>query len=150
MDDVQPNESGAGGMPHDLTRSTTNGERLTQQRRAVWRVLMDHTGHLTAEEILAGLLPSFPHLSTATIYRELAWLKRRGLISETDVGRGPKVYERLSDPPHHHLVCLICGSVADLDDSQFDFLRQSLEQQSGFVPRIDHFAVFGTCRQCRG
>jgi Fur family transcriptional regulator, ferric uptake regulator len=110
---------------------------------------MERQGHMTADEILAALEPSFPHLSTATVYRELSWLKRRGLISETDVGRGPKVYERLSDPPHHHLVCLICGSEADLDDSQFNFLRQTLEREVGFVPRIDHFAVFGTCSHCR-
>jgi Fur family transcriptional regulator, ferric uptake regulator len=134
---------------HDLARSPGDGGRLTQQRRAVWRVFLENAGHMTAEELLAALQPSFPHLSTATVYRELSWLKRRGLISETDVGRGPKVYERLSDPPHHHLVCLICGSVADLDDSQFNSLRQSLQREVGFVPRIDHFAIFGACRQCR-
>ncbi len=141
--------SDAQGELHDRVRSPRDGERLTQQRRAVWRVFVERAGHLTAEEILAALQPSFPHLSTGTVYRELSWLKRRGLISETDVGRGPKVYERLSDPPHHHLVCLICGSVANLDDSQFNFLRQALEREIGFVPRIDHFAVFGTCRRCR-
>jgi Fe2+ or Zn2+ uptake regulation protein len=146
LDENLPDVTGA--IP-DLARSPRDGERLTQQRRAVWRVFMERTGHLTAEDILAALQPSFPHLSTATIYRELAWLKRRGLISETDVGRGPKVYERLSDPPHHHLVCLICGSVADLDDGQFRSLRQSLENGIGFVPRIEHFAVFGTCGHCR-
>lgn len=146
MDEMLPD---AKGELHDLVRSPREGERLTQQRRAVWRVFLERTGHLTAEEILASLQPAFPHLSTATVYRELAWLKRRGLISETDVGRGSKVYERLSDPPHHHLVCLVCGTVADLDDSQFNFLRQGLEREIGFVARIDHFAVFGTCRRCR-
>jgi Fur family ferric uptake transcriptional regulator len=133
----------------DLARFPRDGERFTQQRRAIWRVFTEGSGHMTAEDILAAMQPTFPHLSTATIYRELAWLKRRELISETDVGRGSKVYERLSDPPHHHLVCLICGSVADLDDSQFNSLRQSLENEIGFVPRIDHFAVFGACRHCR-
>ena len=141
--------SDAKGELRDLVRSARDGERLTQQRRAVWRVFVERPGHLTAEEILAALQPSFPHLSTATVYREFTWLKRHGLISETDVGRGPKVYERMSDPPHHHLVCLICGAVADLDDSQFNFLRQGLEGEIGFVARIDHFAVFGTCRRCR-
>lgn len=135
--------------PEDLTPLSKEGERLTQQRRAVWRVFLERQGHLTAEQVLAALQTTFPHLSTATVYREFTWLKRRGLISETDVGRGPKVYERLSAPPHHHLVCLVCGAVDDLDDGQFNSLRQALERESGFVPRIDHFAVFGTCRRCR-
>ena len=71
-----------------------------------------------------------------------------GLISETDVGSGSKVYERLTDPPHHHLICLRCGGVGDLSDRHFSDLRRSLRDELGFTARIEHFAVYGVCRRC--
>lgn len=125
------------------------GERLTRQRRAVLRLFTATSGHLTAEDILATLKKDFPNLNSGTVYRELAWLKDRGLISETDLGKGCKVYERVTDPPHHHLICLCCGEVVDLDDRYFASLRLSLQQETGFLLRIEHFAVFGICPTCQ-
>jgi len=125
------------------------GERLTRQRQAVLRLFTSTAGHLTAEDVLAALKHDFPNLNTGTVYRELSWLKDRGLISETDVGKGCKVYERVTDPPHHHLICLCCGTITDLDDRYFASLRLSLQQETGFLPRIEHFAVFGTCPACQ-
>lgn len=123
-------------------------ERLTPQRRAVWQALAGTPGHLTVETILAALQPSFPSLNSGTVYRELKWLQRLGLICETDVGRGPKVYERVTDPPHHHLVCLQCGHLGDLSDSYFSSARRGLESDLGFHARIEHFAVYGVCQRC--
>ena len=138
------------GQPVSDPRSLCRpGERLTRQRRSVLRLFSRQEGHLTVESILAALRDEFPKLNTGTIYRELAWLKGHGLISETDVGEGAKVYERVSDPPHHHLVCLQCGSVDNLADRYLDSLRISLGQELGFLARIEHFAVFGTCVNCR-
>jgi Fe2+ or Zn2+ uptake regulation protein len=135
---------------HELQAHCRAGERLTRQRQAVWRLCCGAEGHLTAEDILGALKGEFPRLTTGTIYRDLCWLKERGLICETDVGHGAKVYERISDPPHHHLICLQCGAVANLDDSHLDALRQAMERDRGFQARLDHLAVFGLCGQCRG
>jgi Fur family transcriptional regulator, ferric uptake regulator len=134
---------------HDLQAHCRAGERLTRQRRAVWRVCAGSPDHLTVEAILAALMGEFPRLSTGTVYRDLCWLKERGLICETDVGHGAKVYEVISDPPHHHLICLRCGAVDNLDDAYLDALRQATERDRGFAARLDHLAVFGLCGQCR-
>ena len=109
---------------------------------------MDRSGHLTVESILSELSAAFPNLTTGTVYRELNWLKRHGLICETDVGCGPKVYERLTEPFHHHLICLRCGSVGDLPDRYLSDLRLGLRDDLGFAARIEHFAVYGVCAGC--
>ena len=132
----------------EVVRSAGTGERLTPQRAAVWQVFAEQSGHLTAESVLSSLHGTFPGLNTGTVYRELAWLKRHGLICETDVGCGPKVYERVTDPCHHHLVCLRCGDVGDLPDRYFSELRRCLLDELGFAARIEHFAVYGVCRDC--
>jgi len=123
------------------------GERLTRQRQAIFRLFASQ-GHLRAEDILTALRPEFPKLNSSTVYRELLWLKDRGLISETDMGGGIKVYERVTEPPHHHLICLHCGCIADLDNRYFDSLRQALREEFAFWPRLEHFAIFGSCAAC--
>ena len=131
----------------DMAPPRRPGERLTKQRQAVFR-LFSGQGHLRAEDVLAALKAEFPKLNSGTVYRELLWLKDHGLISETDMGGGVKVYERVTDPPHHHLICLHCGRIADLDNRYFDSLRQALMEELAFLPRIEHFAIFGTCADC--
>jgi Fe2+ or Zn2+ uptake regulation protein len=37
----------------------------------------------------------------------------------------------------------------DLPDSFLDGLRQAVHEQYGYVPRMDHFGMFGTCPQCQ-
>lgn len=137
-----------GETSDDLALLRRGGERLTRQRRAVWHVFGAHQGHLTVDAILAELRRELPRINSGTVYRELAWLKNHGLISETDVGCGAKVYERVTEPLHHHLVCLECGRVGDLEDRFFDGLRRMLQDELGFAPRIEHFAVYGTCAHC--
>ena len=64
-----------------------------------------------------------------------------------DMGRAGIVYELLGRP-HHHLICLSCGRVTDLDDSYLAPLRDALYTGVGFKARIDHMAIYGLCADC--
>lgn len=130
----------------DLVRQA--GERLTRQRRAVLQALDACGGHVTAEQLCEMLREQFPRLNTGTVYRVLQWLKDRGLICETDIGIGAKVYERVYRPCHHHLICLRCRRTYEVDDRYFRPLEAALWRDLGFRARIDHFAVFGYCADC--
>ena len=70
------------------------------------------------------------------------------MVSQTDIGSAGIVYELIDDPPHHHLICLSCEAIIDLDDSLFTHLRQQLREEYDFEPRIEHMAVYGYCRSC--
>jgi len=133
---------------NDLDQVRRAGERLTRQRRAVLQALDACGGHVTAERLCEMLRGEFPNLNTGTVYRVLQWLKDRGLICETDIGIGAKVYERVYRPCHHHLICLRCHRTYKVDDRYFRPLAAALRQDLGFQTRIDHFAVFGYCADC--
>lgn len=60
----------------------------------------------------------------ATIYRVLQWLKDLGIVAQTDLGQSGITYELVLTPPHHHLVCLHCGRIQDIDDASVAALRQ--------------------------
>jgi Fur family ferric uptake transcriptional regulator len=125
------------------------GERITMPRRAVIQALCELGGHQTTQSIEQHLDAQGISVPEPTVYRVLQWLKDLALVSQTDLGHSGTVYELLSTPPHHHLICLICGHVQNLDDSALTPLRSHLQEAYGFEPRIDHMAIFGVCQKCQ-
>jgi Fur family ferric uptake transcriptional regulator len=124
------------------------GQRPTPQRMMILSALIDHGGHVTAEVIYDRVRCAYPCLNLSTVYRTLEMLRDAGLVSETDLGGGVRQFERLGQP-HHHLVCLACGQVADLDAAALASLAERLQADYGFAARLDHLALFGLCRDCQ-
>jgi Fur family transcriptional regulator, ferric uptake regulator len=133
---------------NELAQVRQAGERLTRQRRAVLHALDTFGGHMSVEQLCDALCGDFPNINTGTVYRVLQWLKEHSLVSETDIGIGVKVYERVCNPCHHHLICLHCNSTIAVDDHYFHSLETALKEDLGFQARIEHFAVFGLCADC--
>lgn len=137
-------------LPHDLeSRLRARGERLTPQRRAVIAVLAESGEHLTIQAVQQQLAARGLDLTETTIYRILQWLNDLGIVSQTDLGQGGWVYELIADQLHHHLVCLACGHVMEIDDSAMVGLRAYLRREYAFEPRIEHMAIFGVCHACQ-
>lgn len=140
-------------MPDTLNTIIENlharGERLTVQRRLVLEVLYNRHDHLTIQDIQAELRQRQLEITETTIYRILQWLKDVGIVSQTDLGQQGIVYQVIGASPHHHLVCLSCGHIEDVNDSLMAGLRDRLLNDYHFLPRIDHMAFFGLCRRCQ-
>ena len=136
-------------MDDIVARLRAQGERLTIQRRMVIEVLCAQGDHLAVQDIQARLDDRGTDLNETTVYRILQWLKAIGVVSQTDLGQRGIVYQIIGTHLHHHLVCLNCGHVIDMDDGVIDALRGRLRQEFDFEPRIDHMAIFGTCQDCQ-
>jgi Fur family ferric uptake transcriptional regulator len=139
------------GSDHVVEKLQAQGERLTMQRRLVIEALCTADAHITIHDLHEYLRQTYPKqdLPIPTIYRILQWLKDLGVISQTDMGASGIVYELVDNPPHHHLICLSCGAVANLKDDVFKDLSEVLRHDYGFEPRIDHMAIYGYCQNCR-
>ena len=120
------------------------GERLTIQRRLVIDALCNQSGHLSVADLQATTA-----LPEPTIYRILQWLKDLELVSQTDIGEQGIVYELVSSPPHHHLICLNCNQTIEVPDSFFVTLRDQLRGRYQFEARIEHMAIYGWCDHCQ-
>lgn len=125
------------------------GERMTLPRQAVIEALCYLGGHQTMQALQGHLVEQGIDMPESTVYRVLQWLKDLGIAAQTDLGHSGITYELVSTPPHHHLVCLICGSVQDIDDTVMQPVRDQLSDLHGFLPRIDHMAFFGICHDCQ-
>ena len=133
-----------------IERIQAKGERITIQRRLIVEALCASHGHTSIGDIQRWIEANHPDykLSDPTIYRILQWLKDLALVSQTDMGSTGIVYELLGKSYHHHLICLSCGSVTDVDDGYLAPLRQALFADFGFQARIDHMAIYGLCPVC--
>lgn len=132
-----------------ITQIKGQGERMTLPRQAVIDALCHLGGHQTMQTLQSHLIEQGVDMPESTVYRVLQWLKALGIVAQTDLGQSGITYELVSTPPHHHLVCLICGTVQAIDDTLMQPVRDKLSSQHGFLPRIDHMAFFGICHSCQ-
>ena len=125
-----------------------SGQRPTPQRLMILSILRHREGHLTAAEILAEVKKEYPYVDISTIYRTMNALKELHLVSETDMGSGEYSYEwRLTDS-HHHLICRQCGTELSLESTYLESIAERLLSDYGFRAEMDHFAIFGVCKDC--
>ncbi|MCC6675421.1 MAG: transcriptional repressor [Thermomicrobiales bacterium] len=132
--------------PIQLLRATE--QRATPQRLMILSVLQDASRHLTADEVFQQLGPTCPALNRSTVYRTLERFRDAGIVSETDLGGGVRVYEVLAGHRHHHLICHQCNDMIEMDDDAVEAMRVLIRARYGFEPRIDHLAIWGICPEC--
>ena len=125
-----------------------SGVRLTPQRFMVLEVLAASPGHTTAERVLAGVQARYPYVNKTTVYRTLELLSDLGMVVTTHSGGNQYEYE-LVEAPHHHLICKECRREIELPDTALNALRHLVDQEYGFRPCLDHFVMFGVCRECQ-
>ena len=125
------------------------GQKVTPQRIIIFGCLRHAEGHVTAAQILEQARKAYPYIDPSTVYRTLASGKEMRLVTETNLGSGDTLFEWVGRTRHHHLVCRNCGGVSELDEKRLDELSATLERETGFLPDLEHMAIFGLCRSCR-
>ncbi len=132
-----------------VQRLRDRGWRLTAQRRVVADVLTGEHVHLTADAVYRRARRLLPEISLATVYNTLNELVDMGEVLEISTGYGPKRYDPNTTCAHHHLYCVGCGALRDVNPEGTDQLRLPGGQQHGFE-LLDVDVVFrGRCPDCR-
>jgi Fur family transcriptional regulator, stress-responsive regulator len=125
------------------------GWRLTAQRRVVAEVLAGEHVHLTADDVYSRAQRLLPEISLATVYNTLNELVGMGEVLEISTGDGPKRYDPNTTASHHHLYCVGCGDLRDVQPDGTANLALSRSQKHGFE-LLDVDIVFrGRCPACR-
>ncbi|OGG04019.1 hypothetical protein A2W14_00810 [Candidatus Gottesmanbacteria bacterium RBG_16_37_8] len=119
--------------------------RLTQARKKIIEIILKTASPISAEEIIR-LLP----VNKTTVYRQLHALTYAGLINEVDLADRKKRYEMSDLTHHHHLVCLKCQKVEDinLDDHLFS-QEKKIEKDKQFKISKHNLEFFGYCLNCQ-
>lgn len=125
------------------------GHRLTPQRMAVLRILVNDREHLSVEQIHERVRADFPMTSLATIYKTVAVLKEMGEVLELGFGDGSNRYDGRKPYAHPHLVCIQCERIVDVDVDVLDELPQDVARRTGYQIVSHRFDFFGVCPSCQ-
>lgn len=124
------------------------GQRFTEQRAAVYGYLAHTSSHPTADDVFLSVRHQMPGISLATVYKSLETLVGCGLAGKLTYSDGSARYDGRTDP-HHHVRCVVCGSVADipghLPQEELDDLRQDAH---GFRITGYRLELTGYCVDC--
>ena len=123
------------------------GIRMTEQRRAILRVMETATKHLDASQLLRKAQKLDATVDRSTVYRTLRLLKRHGLIDELDLmhihGEG-HYYERKVNRDHIHMACLRCGKIMEFVSDIFEKLKGQVEKDCRFRIVVSGWRLAGT------
>jgi Fe2+ or Zn2+ uptake regulation protein len=124
---------------------------LTKYRRVVLDVLKKNP-HSDAYEVHRLAAEIEPSISLPTVYRALKYLKSKGYIVEHRFRENHSHYEVVSEEgkgvnAHLHFICERCGSVEDIEVSNFS-LAEEVVARKGFKIGNIHLDVFGLCENC--
>jgi Fur family transcriptional regulator, peroxide stress response regulator len=123
------------------------GVPATHQRHVIYNCLKSSNDHPTPEQIYHRVRELIPAISVATVYKCLRSFMDAGLVAAASLHHGPLRVES-NMTPHHHLVCRICGSMADLDASAFASPRLLVKPPPGFRIETTTVEVIGACTRC--
>lgn len=127
--------------------------KLTPQREATVRVLLEREeDHLSAEDVYLLVKEKAPEIGLATVYRTLELLTELKIVDKINFGDGVSRYDLRKEGAahfHHHLVCIECGSVAEIEEDLLEDVEQIVERDFSFNIKDHRLTFHGICYRCQ-
>jgi len=123
------------------------GLRLTSPRLTVLAEVWSRP-HADVDTIAAAARAKLGSVSTQAVYDVLRALTEAGLIRRIEPAGSPARFEARVGDNHHHIVCRLCGTIADVDCAVG--ARPCLEASDthGFVIDEAEVTYWGICPDC--
>jgi Fur family transcriptional regulator, stress-responsive regulator len=131
--------------PVDLLRGA--GLRVTQPRVAVLGALAE-APHAAVETITTATRTVLGTVSTQAVYDVLRALTEAGLTRRIEPAGSPARFELRVGDNHHHVVCRVCGSIADVDCAVGERPCLTASEAHGFVIDEAEVTYWGICPDC--
>lgn len=129
------------------------GFKLTPQREATLLVLLENEkDHLSAEEIFFFVKRKSPEIGLATVYRTLELLTEINVVNKVSFDDGVARYDLRKEGAkhfHHHLLCLECGNIEEIEEDLLGDVELIVEQRYHFLVQDHRLTFHGVCRQCQ-
>ena len=143
----------ARGDVHDIAarKLATINQRYSSRRRRLVEALERADHPLVATDIVA----IDEDLPQSSVYRNLAVLEAAGVVVKVLTNGDRAAFELAEELKghHHHLVCVQCGLVLDIDvpnevEQMLDTGVADLVSRAGFVLVGHRLDLMGRCRNC--
>lgn len=128
-----------------------NHLRLTKTRKALVSAFLETNTPLSVPDILDEFHQLRITMNKTTVYRELLRMQSIGIVGSVQLSDRKQYFELASRRHHHHLVCIGCETVEDIDVDE-----EELHREEHKASRERHFTIlrhslefFGLCRRCQ-
>jgi Fur family ferric uptake transcriptional regulator len=125
--------------------------RVTRPRVAALAALHDHP-HADTDAVIGLVRADIGAVSHQAVYDALRALTGAGLVRRIQPAGSTARYEARVGDNHHHLVCRVCGAIADVDCAVVDAGGPTpcltASDDHGFVIDEAEVVYWGTCPDC--
>lgn len=136
-------------LAHAETVCQNRNKRLTENRRAVLKLLLDSHCALGAYEILRRFDWGGRARAPVQVYRALDFLESMGLVHRVASSNAYVACYRLTERHGAVLfVCKACGVVMEREEIKLGSMMDKLAQQSGFTIHTRLLEAVGYCPNC--
>lgn len=127
--------------------------KLTPQREATVQVLLENEeDHLSAEDVFLLVREKSPDIGLATVYRTLELLNELNVVDKIQFGDGVSRYDLRQEGAahfHHHLVCIECGAVDEIQEDLLEDVEEIVEKRWNFIIKDHRLTFHGICHRCQ-
>jgi Fur family ferric uptake transcriptional regulator len=129
----------------DILRKS--GYKATPSRLSILALFKKSRNPMSAQEIINALPVGFDQ---ATAYRTIKSLKEKGIIRQIDLRHNHAHYELTDIADHHHLICLRCGRIEDVEQCGVQTIQSGILRGSKHFVEIKQHTLefYGICRVC--
>lgn len=130
--------------PNAAEALRAHGIQPTQQRIAVYRYLLEHRTHPTADTVYHALSAEYPTMSRTTVYNTMRALFGAGLLRIVTIDAEEQHFDA-DTADHGHFRCMKCGSL-------FDFslpTDAAAMAPTGYKTEIFDVYATGVCPLCQ-
>jgi len=133
-----------------ISKLKSAGYRITPVREQIVEIFINSSSPISAGDLIESFKILKIPVNKTTIYRELDFLLEKNIIKEIEFGEGKKRYELETGHHHHHLVCLNCRKVEDVDlEVDLHDEEKKIEKETGFKVKSHSLEFFGLCKNCQ-
>ncbi|MBU2234741.1 MAG: transcriptional repressor [Proteobacteria bacterium] len=126
------------------------GLKSTRQRDIIIDFFLSSKRHMSVEELYRKLRARHPSIGYATVCRTLKLFAQSGIAHEMRFGDGQTRYEHIAEGEHHdHLVCIVCGTIAEFENKTIEELQAGVADSHGFLIHSHKLELYGLCARCR-
>ena len=132
----------------DLERLLRGADlRVTRPRLAVLAAVHEHP-HADTDSIIGAVRRDLPGVSHQAVYDVLRVLSGAGLVRRIQPSGSVARYESRVGDNHHHVVCRVCGTIADVDCAVGHTPCLTASDDHGFAIDEAEVTYWGTCPEC--
>jgi len=124
-----------------------NGLKVTPQRTAIYKILLESDEHPCAKVVFGKAKKIFPHISMDTVNQTLLTLNEMGAAFIVE-GTGDVRRFDANLQKHQHFRCLKCNKIIDFDHKSFDSICIPKDLANRFKVVRTTVYLEGICNSC--